>query len=133
MAHKCDGCRYKGEHSEMMFRPFGVCTKDLNLLDAEKAYNDEVCPHKNSCVFCGEEIPADKVYCGICSAFASSLEPHQLKALEKITKDEDARAKFSASILEIKLRLTMALTPVVEAICDFIDRTMETINKEADQ
>lgn len=133
MAHKCDGCRYKGEHSEMMFRPFGVCTKDLNLFDAEKAYNAEVCPNKNSCVFCGEEIPADKVYCGICSAFASSLEPHQLKALEKITKDEDARAKFSASILEIKLRLTMAIAPVVEAICDFIDRTLEAIDREGNQ
>ena len=133
MAHKCDGCRYKGEHSEMMFRPFGVCTKELNLLDAETAYNAEVCPHKNSCVFCGEEIPADKLYCGICSAFASSLESHQLKALEKITKDEDARAEFSASILEIKLRLRMAIAPVVESICDFIDKTMEAINKEVDQ
>ena len=99
MAHKCDGCRYKGQHSEMMFRPFGVCTKELNLVDAEKAYNAEVCPHKNHCVFCGEEIPADKVYCGICSAFANSLDPNQLKALETIMKNEEARAKFTASIL----------------------------------
>ena len=133
MAHKCDGCRYKGQHSEMMFCPFGVCTKELNLLDAEKAYNAEVCPHKNHCVFCGEEIPADKEYCGICSAFADSLDPNQLKALETITKDEEARAKFAASILEIKLRLKMAIAPVVEAICDFIDRTMEAINKEVDK
>ena len=45
MAHKCDGCRYKGEHREMMFRPFGVCTKELNLIEAEKAYNAGKCPY----------------------------------------------------------------------------------------
>lgn len=46
MGHKCDGCRYKGEHQEMMFRPFGVCTKETNLIEAEKSYNAEKCPHK---------------------------------------------------------------------------------------
>ena len=44
MAHKCDGCRYKGEHQEMMFRPFGVCMRETNLIKAEKAYNSEKCP-----------------------------------------------------------------------------------------
>lgn len=48
MGHKCDGCRYKGEHKEMMFRPFGVCTKELNLIDAEKAYNADKCPYKKT-------------------------------------------------------------------------------------
>ncbi len=48
MAHKCDGCRYKGEHQEMMFRPFGVCTRELNLVEAEKAYNAEKCPYKKT-------------------------------------------------------------------------------------
>ena len=48
MAHKCDGCRYKGEHREMMFRPFGVCTKELNLIEAEKAYNADKCPFKKT-------------------------------------------------------------------------------------
>lgn len=48
MAHKCDGCKYKGEHQETMFRPFGVCTKELNLIDAEKAYNAEKCPYKKT-------------------------------------------------------------------------------------
>lgn len=48
MGHKCDGCRYKGEHQEMMFRPFGVCTKELNLIDAEKAYNADKCPYKKT-------------------------------------------------------------------------------------
>lgn len=46
MKHKCDGCRYKGEHQEMGFRPFGVCTKELNLRDAEAAYNSDNCPYQ---------------------------------------------------------------------------------------
>lgn len=48
MGHKCDGCRYKSEHQEMMFRPFGVCTKELNLIDAEKAYNADKCHYKKT-------------------------------------------------------------------------------------
>ena len=46
--HKCDGCRYKGEHQEMMFRPFGVCTRELNLIEAEKAFNAKKCPYKQT-------------------------------------------------------------------------------------
>lgn len=44
--HKCDGCRYKGEHQEMGFRPFGVCTRETDLIKAEKAYNADVCPYR---------------------------------------------------------------------------------------
>lgn len=44
--HKCDGCRYKGEHVEMGFKPFGVCYKETNLIEAEKNYNAETCPYK---------------------------------------------------------------------------------------
>jgi hypothetical protein len=47
MGHKCDGCRFKGEHQEMMFRPFGVCLRELNLAEAEKNYNAEKCPYDN--------------------------------------------------------------------------------------
>ena len=46
--HKCDGCRYKGEHQEMMFRPFGVCTRETNLIEAEKNFNAEKCPYKKT-------------------------------------------------------------------------------------
>jgi len=46
MKHKCDGCKHKGEHQEMMFQPFGVCLKETNLIEAEKAYNAEICPYK---------------------------------------------------------------------------------------
>ncbi len=45
MAHKCDGCRYKGEHQEVGFCPFGVCTKETNLVRAEQNYNAECCPY----------------------------------------------------------------------------------------
>ena len=42
-AHKCDGCKYKSEHQEMGFKPFGVCTKKTDLWEAEKAYNADKC------------------------------------------------------------------------------------------
>ena len=47
MNHKCDGCKYKGEHQEMMFRPFGVCLKETDIIMAEKNYNAEKCPYEN--------------------------------------------------------------------------------------
>jgi hypothetical protein len=39
MKHKCDGCKYKGEHQEM-----GVCYKEHNLIEAAKAYKADKCP-----------------------------------------------------------------------------------------
>lgn len=68
MNHKCNGCKYRGEHQEMMFRPFGVCTRATNLIDAEKNYNADKCPYEistwiiteNGCVItcpkCGERL-----------------------------------------------------------------------------
>ena len=47
MKHKCDGCRYKGEHQEMMFRPMGVCLRETNLIQAEKNFRAEKCPYEN--------------------------------------------------------------------------------------
>ena len=44
--HKCDGCEYRGEHIEMGYRAFGVCTKESTLWDGEKTYNAAECPHK---------------------------------------------------------------------------------------
>lgn len=44
--HKCGGCPFRGEHQEPGFRPFGVCTRETNLIEAEKAYNAEVCPYE---------------------------------------------------------------------------------------
>lgn len=47
MVHKCSGCRYKSEHQEMGFRPFGVCVKERDLIAAHKAYDAEVCPFQH--------------------------------------------------------------------------------------
>lgn len=41
--HKCEGCPFRGEHQEPGFRPFGVCTREKNLIEAEKAYKAETC------------------------------------------------------------------------------------------
>jgi len=41
--HKCEGCPFRGEHQEQGFRPFGVCTKETNLIEAQKAYNAKTC------------------------------------------------------------------------------------------
>ena len=41
--HKCEGCPFRGEHQEQGFRPFGVCTRERNLIEAEKAYKAETC------------------------------------------------------------------------------------------
>lgn len=46
--HKCEGCKYRGEHQEMGFRPVGVCHMEHNLLMAIRAYNATECPFKNA-------------------------------------------------------------------------------------
>jgi hypothetical protein len=48
MTHKCDGCRYKDEYRDGKFRPFGICRRGLNLIEAEKNYNAEKCPYRNT-------------------------------------------------------------------------------------
>ena len=54
--HKCNGCRYRSEYQEMGFKPFGVCTRETNLREAEKAYKAEVCPYKTKpCEYCHED------------------------------------------------------------------------------
>lgn len=47
MKHKCDGCKYKGEHQEMMFRPLEVCLRETNLIRARTNYNADICPYKD--------------------------------------------------------------------------------------
>ena len=46
--HKCNGCRYKGEHQEMGFASMGVCTRTTNLVEAEKNYKAEKSPYKKT-------------------------------------------------------------------------------------
>lgn len=47
LLHKCDRCGFKGEHQEMGFKPFGVCQKYTNLIDAQRAYESEKCPFQS--------------------------------------------------------------------------------------
>lgn len=54
MKHKCDGCRYKGQHQEMGFCSTPVCTKAVSLEYAAKAYAAPKCPY-------GIVQPADKL------------------------------------------------------------------------
>lgn len=43
--HKCHNCKHKGEYQDMKFQPFGVCLKETNLIEAEKAYRAKECPY----------------------------------------------------------------------------------------
>ena len=45
MMHKCEGCKYRGEHQEMGFRAVGVCTREPNILKAVLFYNSPTCPY----------------------------------------------------------------------------------------
>ena len=46
--HKCETCKYRGEHQEMGFRPVGVCHMEHNLHRAILAYNAAECPFKDA-------------------------------------------------------------------------------------
>ena len=65
--HKCDGCRYKGEYHEMMFRPVPVCNRGANLLEGIKNYEAEKCPYQKTNAdrirAMSDEELAEKLYC----------------------------------------------------------------------
>lgn len=61
-AHKCDGCRYKGEHVEMGFKPFGVCYKETNLIKAEENYKAETCPYSQKLFITNAGLDIKKPY-----------------------------------------------------------------------
>ena len=107
MAHKCDGCRYKGKHQEMGFVPFGVCLKETSLIRAERNYNAECCPY-------------------IVQAYAKGTAEELQKTFEDLTgnKSED----FQKAVEAIQ-RLAQSLVEVLKPI---IDSTIETIKKMCD-
>ena len=43
--HKCEGCKYRGEHQEMGFRAVGVCNRETDVLKATLVYNSLKCPY----------------------------------------------------------------------------------------
>ena len=104
MAHKCDGCRYKGEHQEMGFVPFGVCLKETNLIRAERNYNAECCPY-------------------IVEVYAEGTAEELQKTFEDLTgnKIED----FQKAVEAIK-RLAQSIAEVLTPVLDY---AMEAIKK----
>ena len=80
MAHKCDGCRYKGEHQEMGFVPFGVCLKETNLLKAERTYKAECCPYIVNAYADGTAEELQKVFSDLTDTKSDDLQ----KAAETI-------------------------------------------------
>ena len=86
----------------------------------------------NYCIFCGEEIPDYKMTCGPCSAIAESLPPDRVKKLQKALENEEARIKLRAGLQEIKLQIRIAIVPVAECICDFVDTVLAMTEDDED-
>lgn len=105
MAHKCDGCKYKGEHQEMGFVPFGVCFKETNLLKAEQAYKAECCPY-------------------IADAYADGTA----EELQKVLSDlRDTKADDFQKAVETIQSLAQAMTDVLKPILDEAMKVIKTI------
>lgn len=103
MNHKCDGCKYKGEHQEMMFKPFGVCCRISDLVEAEMAYKADKCPFSDEyglhdkyqkCAFatkalgeCFERVREDAIQIGntLKDLFAHAYDQYA-EALNEITE-----------------------------------------------
>lgn len=107
MMHKCEGCRYKGEHQEMGFVPFGVCLKETNLIRAEQNYNAECCPY-------------------IVDAYAEGTAEELQKVFADLTDKETE--DFQKAVEAIQ-RLTQEITEILKPI---LDTVMQTIKKVTD-
>lgn len=108
MAHKCDGCRYKGEHQEMGFVPFGVCLKETNLIRAEQVYKAECCPY-------------------IFDAYANGSEEELQKVFDDLTGKTETE-DFQKTV-EALQRLANAIAEVLNPI---MDKTWEALKKIMD-
>ena len=53
------------------------------------------------------------------------------KKMQRVIENEEAMAKLRAGLREVKLQLRIALSPVLDAICDFLDKVI-TATEEAD-
>lgn len=105
MKHKCDGCRYKGEHQEMGFAPFGVCFKETNLMQAQQNYDAECCPY-------------------IVDVYTKGTSEEVKEVLE------DLKGKSEAEDFEKAVEAIQALSKAItEALTPFLDAAMQTIKK----
>ena len=110
MAHKCDGCRYKGEHQEMGFVPFGVCLKERNLIKAEQNYKAECCPY-------------------IVDAYAEGTAEELQKVIEDLigkTETEDFQKAVEA-IQRVTKEITEILKPILDTVMQAIKKVTDTI------
>lgn len=117
-AHKCDGCRYKGEHVEMGFKPFGVCYKETNLIEAEKNYNAEICPYKQALPQPYKTEPED----------APQPLPEQLDTVEDAFEKFAERLKEAfAPFLDILTQCVKTVTEQITALIPHIDNALKKI------
>lgn len=110
MAHKCDGCKYKGEHQEMGFVPFGVCLKETNLIKAEQTYKAEHCPW-------------------IIDAYANGTSEELQKTFNDLrgeTQTEDFQ-KCVGAIYNSVQEAVQNLTPLVEYIAKLIKEITDAV------
>lgn len=86
----------------------------------------------NYCVLCGEEIPEHRRACGLCTTLMDNLPPDRAKKLQRVIEDEQARENLRAALQEVKLQLRIALSPVADAIIDFVDRVCKATEVDED-
>ena len=106
MTHKCDGCRYKGEHQEQGFIPFGVCLKERSLIKAEQNYKAECCPY---IVDAYVEGTAEELQKSFVDLTAITETEDFKKAVEAIQRVAQVIAETLTPILKISLETIKAL------------------------
>lgn len=132
--HKCDGCRYKGEHVEMGFKPFGVCYKETNLIEAEKNFNAETCPYKYNLPQLYKTEPEPEIE----DEPWPKVNPH-LKPLPEIEETDDIINLFgqaseierqtweAAEQLATLAATAKALQPIIESLAEMLQPVIKAI------
>ena len=115
--HKCNGCRYKGEHQEMGFVPFGVCLLEHNLIQAEKNYNAEKCPFMTN----GEDIKE------ALQSVAEEMNKDDQKEKVEFSKDDLAIQEAVQAIQELQKNIMAVLFPILESVIQALKRFCDTV------
>lgn len=120
--NKCDGCKYKSEHQEMGFRPFGVCLKATNLIKAEQNYNAECCPYIVDLYAEGTAEELQKILEDMKDMPGGQAK----KALEEFSEQEDFKKAVEA-IQRLAQSIAEALNPVLNYVIETIKKAWDTI------
>lgn len=107
--HKCDGCRYRGEHQEMGFRPFGVCFRERNLAQAEKNYRAEKCPYL---------------------ATGEGMEEFVSCAVDGMERTGDALAEFMSAVARFNESIAQVLIPTLDAAMKMCKKVCDVVLRE---